>query len=665
MTGRTPSRLEFAAPATALLIAVALVVHATDARAAWQPGPAIYGIGQQLDQEIQMADGVVLRADVYFPTDLASGQAALGPFPVLVLQTPYTKSGGHYTATYATAPGTASNQIGEIPYAIQRGYINVVADVRGSGDSGGTWGLFDPVMQDDGARVVRWAAGLPHSNGNVGLYGPSYMGIMQFLTIKGLGADCPVKAMVPIVAANNIYRDAAFMGGMPTIEFEAAYMALMAGLNTGSPFFEHYNDPVGALGIAAEHAPGLLATQVGLSAEIVSGGDPAYDQVYWQAREPRRMLQDVVAAGVPALIVGGWYDLFQRGEPLNYSGLQNAYAGAAVGAPMLPQQAATGRYQLVMGPWYHVTGGTGIDFYRLELAWFDRWLKGVDTGIDVTTTPAHLFALGANRWVDVSHYPFDHLAPTILYLAGGPSGSGAPSTNDGRLTTSKPSSDTGADPVAFTAASSSCSRQTEQWGAGLVELAVTDPCTTDDRSLQAGPGALTYTTDPFPEDTMIGGPIAAAIYLTSTRPEVELEATLEDVAPGGTSLPLTSGALAGSFRALDQDQSWFAADGTPMLPYHPYTKASLQAVPDDMATVTRLDIEIYPTLAQIAQGHRLRLTLNTSDTPHLSPTGQQLPNLVGAIYQVQRNAAAASFLEVPTGKPSDFPPSTLVGLPGF
>jgi len=67
--------------------------------------------------------------------------------------------------------------------------------------------------------------------------------------------------------------------------------------------------------------------------------------------------------------------------------------------------------------------------------------------------------------------------------------------------------------------------------------------------------------------------------------------------------------------------------------------------------VTRFDIEIFPTLAELKAGHRLRLTLTTSDTPHLLPTPIQAANLAGGIYDVQRNESAASYLEVPLARP--------------
>ena len=71
--------------------------------------------------------------------------------------------------------------------------------------------------------------------------------------------------------------------------------------------------------------------------------------------------------------------------------------------------------------------------------------------------------------------------------------------------------------------------------------------------------------------------------------------------------------------------------------------------------VTRYDIEIFPTVAQIAGGHQLRLTLTTSDTPHLLPTRTQAADLAGGVYNVQRNRGAPSFLELPLVAAQDFP----------
>jgi uncharacterized protein len=268
--------------------------------------------------------------------------------------------------------------------------------------------------------------------------------------------------------------------------------------------------------------------------------------------------------------------------------------------------------------------------------------------------------LGAGKYVDTRTYPFSGATPTTLYLGAGPSGSHAVSTNDGTLSGAKPSSATGQDPVVFTGASEPCNRQTEQWSAGTGDVPFADtgqpdePCAANDAGKQVGPGSLTYTTAPFTSSEVIAGPIDATIFATSTRPDTYLEATLEEIPSGSvtSSTPITAGGLLGSFRALDDQLSWFAPDGDPLIPYHPYTQASQTPVP--VGTVTRFDIEVFPTFAEIAAGDRLRLTITTSDSPHLAFTPAQLENLAGGVYEVQRNARAASFLEVPLAPASAY-----------
>jgi len=604
---------------------------------AWSPERARYGVLEQQNVPVRMGDGTVLRVNVYYPA--AGSHAAGGRFPVLLTQTPYGKD----------TAGGAGGATGEDTYLIERGYIDVVADVRGTGDSQGQFGFFDPPQQRDGATLVRWAAKLPHSDGKVGLYGASYLGINQLLTVGKLGPASPVKAIFPIIAGNDLWRDTAFDGGLIDIEFGALYVGLTGSLNVVNPVAENPQDPLDTLEVELQHASNLASFDLPLVLNTSFAGDQAYDGPYWQARSPINALAQVVRDHVPAYLVGGWYDIFQRGEPLNFSGLQNALAGRSLYGPMSSSHPSSGRYQLRMGPWYHLTAATQ-NFDALQLAWFDRWLKDEQTGIDRTRTPAHLYLLGANRYLEQTQWPPASLRPTTWYLGSGPSGSGAPSQNDGVLTRTAPNSASGADQVAYLGANVPCSRELDQWSMGAFEEVTGpsnpngNPCAANDALTETGPGALTYTTAAFKADTVIGGPIDATIYATSTRPETELVATLEDVAPNGTPTPITTGALLGSLRAVNGARSWFAPGGRPLLPYHPYTLASKQPV--RTGTVTRFDIEIRPSFAQIARGHRLRLTLTTSDLPALIPTTPDATNLTGGIYQVQRNRAGASYVEL-------------------
>ena len=593
----------------------------------WKPDPARYGVAEQANVPVTMSDGTVLRADVYTPTDPATGKEAAGPFPVLLTQTPYGKSA-----------------LGADTYFVQRGYMEVVADVRGTGDSEGTYGLFDPVQADDGAALVRWSAHLAHADGKVGLFGASYLGINQFLTVGRLGPDSPVKAIFPVISANDIYRDTAFQGGLFDGEFNTAYTGLVAGAQAGEPAAETAAAPssgsAAALGETQLEHEGALASYYGpTAADVELNGPETFDGAYWLDRSPTTYLSQVVADHVPAFLVGGWYDLFQHGEPLNYVALQNLYDHRPAGAPMLADQAVTGRYQLLMGPWYHLTAGQGVNLDQIELEWFDTWLEGRSTAMASTTTPLHMNLLGTSRYVDTATWPSaGAAAATTLWMGA-----------NGALSPAAPAAATGAANLVFTGASAPCDRQTSQWSMGGDNLALgtaglgADPCTTQDNDIQAGPGALTFTTAPMGADTVLAGPMNVSVAATDTVGDAEWIANVEEVAPGGQSTPLSAGALLGSDRALDPSRSWAGPGGRLLLPWHPYTSDSARPVVP--RAVTRYDIEVFPTFALVPKGYQLRVTLSTSDTPHLLPTPRQLADLAGGVYGVQLNRTTPSYLE--------------------
>jgi putative CocE/NonD family hydrolase len=633
--------------------------------ATWSPQPAVYGTGSVLDQPVTMADGTVLKADVYFPTAAGTTTAAAGHFPVLLQQTPYGKAFIVYAAAIAQT---------DVNYLVDRGYIVVIADVRGTGDSGGTFDLFDPTQSTDGVTLANWASHLPQSNGEVGLFGESYMGINQFQTVAAAGNGSPIKAMFPIIAGNDIYADTVTQGGIHDAEFDATYIALLSGLNLTNPALEPLVEAassgntqllaLGILGLSPDvvaHSP-VLVDFLKEALSIETGQGPqAYDGPYWTARSPAGDLSAVVAAHIPAFLVGGWNDLFESGEPMNYVGLQNLYDGRPQSAAMTPGQAVTPRYQLLMGPWQHVTTGTGVNISALELEWFDTWLLGEQTPLSTTTTPLHLdirnSGPGTGSWVDAADWPLPDATPTSYYFGAGPSGTDAISQNDGTLSLSAPTSGTGSDKVLWTGATSPCDIQTDQWGAGALALGfqsvrTNDPCDLNDVTLGAGPGSLVYTSAPYTSPEVLAGPIDATVYVTSATTDTELAATVEAVSPTGESLPMSSGALLGSMRALDATSTWTTASGAVLRPVHPLTQASAQPVVPGQ--VTRQDIQVFPTMTEIPAGWRLRVTITTGDTPHLYPSVAQAPHLFGGIYNVQRNADAASSLTVPLAPVSAF-----------
>ena len=618
------------------------VIAASSARGSrWQPEKAIYGTGSKNDIAIEGAGGTTIRVNEIYPTT-ASGAAAKGPFPVLLTMTPYGKGqGGSSAPGSAASPGGGAVTGGADDYLAERGYIEIVEDVRGTGDSNGSWGLFDPIQQQDAIKVLHWAAHLANSDGRVGTYGPSYLGIDQLLLAGAVGKRSPLKAIFPMVSANDLYRDTSFMGGLLDFEFSETYLGLTGALNTVNPLEDTTSDPellADLASIETDHVDGLANYHATTTLDVLGGGDEAYDGSYWQDRNPQNVLARVVANGIPAYLLGGEFDIFQNGEPLNYAELQNVWDHHSVTAPMKAGQKTTGRYQLIVGPWEHLNGSS-VDVDPLELEWFDTWLKHERTGMASTRTPLHYYDLGTGKFDETADYPFARATPTRFYF-----GSGASLTTSAPAASLLPASDS----LLWSPVGDPCGRPIDQWSMGGISIpahtaGLLAPCADDDSPAHIGPWTISYTSPPFSHPETVAGPITATVYASSTTPETELVAELEDVTPSGASYPLSEGALLGTLRAVNPTRSW-TSHGITILPYHPYTLAS--AEPVTPGELTEYQIQVFPTLATIAAGDRLALTLSTTDTPHLTPLPGQLPELAGGVYTIERTATAPSSLTV-------------------
>jgi uncharacterized protein len=605
----------------------------------WDPGLARYGVGVRHNVPVPMSDGVILRADIHYPTVPETGDPAPGPFPVLLSVTPYGKK---------APPPAAQIGGGATPYLIRRGYIEVMVDVRGTGTSGGCFEMFGAEQMQDGVDLVAWASTLPNSNGRVGMFGISYLAINQLFTAAAVGPDSPLKAIFPVMAAHDFYRDATAMGGVPHMRTVRAYGAIYSLLNVVNPTLEYFarggHPRPRAGGYAAVRQRGRNQRQYfrTLATDAANGGETAFDGPFWDVMRPATVLPDIVRNGVAVFLVGGWHDAFQRGAPLNYAALQNAFAGRLVKSPMAPGQAVSDCVRLLMGPWYHVSDFDGLHLNALQLRWFDRWLKDDPTAA-ASGSPFTFQAVGSSRWFHAREYPFPHATPTRLYLSAA------------GLLASDPAADETQATLRYVARGPVAGRSLEQWSLGMGSFIVSRRgrrirYDLDNRRLQRE--ALTYTTEPFESAQLVAGPITLTVYATATTPETLWVAHLDDVSPGGSSRPLTQGALLGSHRALDPSRTWYLPDGSVIRPHHFSTRSDAQpVVPGEL---TRCDIEIFPTAAVIEADHRLRLTLTTYDFPHLVPTAPSRRALAGGVYQLRQGGATASHIVIPLADPAAF-----------
>jgi len=594
-------------PPAFLCVAVAIVaallanVGTTPARAAstpaWTPydRPAQYAVAVDQHVPIQMSDGVLLNAVVRRPD-------APGRYPVIVTITPYNGTNGAISVNN--------------DYLVQRGYVQVVVDVRGTGESQGTWDDLGGREQRDGYEAVEWAAAQPWSNGIVGMWGASYMAISQLFT----AAQQPphLKAIFPIVPMSDSYRDMVFPGGQNNTGFIPLWLGLVSGGALVPPDYAldgNTADLARALGELGQHAlnmPGFAAN----SELQAMAGNTAYDGPFWKTTSPLEVVDQI---RVPTFVVGGEHDIFQRGEPLIYERLK--------------KRVTT---RLLIGPWTHTQGSSGAglpadgvpSLDSIALRWFDQYLKGIQTDIGAIP-PVTQYVLGPGRWETGTDWPNPSLTPTRLYLASG-----------NMLDTAPPTLPSAADTFLQNPVSGVCTQSTSQWSAGLLGAV---PCTTDNRLDEATSG-VSYTTPPLTQDLQFNGPLFADVWVSTTASDAVVTVRVTDVSPDGTSTELTDGWLAGSFRALDSSRSRFV-NGQLMQPWHPFTEASV--LPVAPGQPIELPIEIFPTDAVIPAGHQLRLYVGPNDFPHAVPPLSQLTGSLGGVVQVLHDPQHASYLALP------------------
>jgi uncharacterized protein len=573
-------------PSPSIRTAPLLGAQAPARRLHWTPRPEQYpGTVRTTDLAITMDDGVVLRADLVRPAR-ADGSAVTRPLPVIITITAYNKS--------ALATGGLGGPSAD--YLVKRGYAQLTVDARGTGSSEGTWDAFGSRETKDYGEVVAWAHRQPWSNGKSGMTGPSYMGISQ---IFAAAAHPPgLKAIFPQVPGADVYRDIVASGGQIDVSFIPLWMGLVTGTGLIPPSYAG-DDPASAIRALLDRLTTATTFTGPLLSSAVLGGDPAYDGQFYQDRSPINVIKQVK---VPTFLVSGEYDLFQRGTPLLFEKLQKS------GVPV----------RMITGPWDHLQGSSGADvgkagygqLQELWLRWFDRYVKGKkDARLLEDIKPFTYYEQGTGKWVTTRKYVDRDLHAASFRLSGDAAVGGR---NGGLVLEGAQPGTSTVPPVPVTGL---CTRSTNQWTAGILNAAFPDnPCLKDNQLNDLG--GLSFQTAPMQKALRLQGPINARLYASSPSGDGMFSVAVEDVAPDGSVTRLTGGWQVLSQRALNQKKSRYL-DGQLIQPFHPFTRESQQPVP--AGAVVPVDVEVFPTGAAIAPGHRLRLSIQAFDVPHLLP----------------------------------------------
>ena len=324
----------------------------------------------------------MLRADIYRP-------AAGTDLPVLLMRNPY---------------GEPMVRLAPVVPAVEAGFAVVVQHCRGTGTSDGDFVPFEHEAAD-GVDTIEWCARQPWCNGRVGMYGPSYLGMVQLAAATA--APPALRALAPSVTPADYYWGLAFRQGAFQLGQSMAWHTLKSA--------QELAYRAGAGEDVSRHLPalmGLMASPAAGYAHLPVRDAPVVSEVlpswrtwlrheergeYWSRLSYAGLHSRVTA---PAFHVGGWFDLFLGGTLDNFVALSR---GAATGHARRNQR-------LVIGPWTHVdqTGAAGelhfgglagamaIQLERMQLDFLGSFL--LPGRAEPGGPPVKLFVMGANVW---------------------------------------------------------------------------------------------------------------------------------------------------------------------------------------------------------------------------------------------------------------------------
>jgi len=455
---------------------------------------------------VAMRDGVVLRADILLPR-------REGRFPTLVYRTPYNKE--EALKSYTT-----------FQHAVASGYAVVVQDVRGRYASAGTFEAYQNEGHD-GYDTIEWAARQPWSDGNIGTFGLSYPGAVQWLA--AVESPPHLKAMVPAMTfstpRNFFYSSGVFDMSWIAWIWEDIAPDLRSKRNLPGP--RTYQEATAAWTTSKDR---LLSAVPLDSLPDLHRVAPFYyewlrhapDDPWWNWAELRDKYARVHAA---VLNLSGWYDedYGPEGATTNYLGLLATRKGQR-----------DPRTQLLIGPWIHGVKETGatksgerefgpaarIDYDAVVLRWMDHYLHGINNGVE-REKPVRLFLMGDNRWRDEATWPPVEAKAASFYLA-----SASPGKPGVLAQTSPPKQESSA----FT---SDPAHPVLDAYAGRLGAH-------DYRDLATRPDVLVFDSAPLGKDVAILGPITAEIYVSCNCRDFDLWVRLLDVGPDGTAFNLMS-----------------------------------------------------------------------------------------------------------------------------
>lgn len=570
------------------------------------------------DMEIPMRDGVNLVASVHIP----DGD---GPFPTVLMRTPYGYRGGD--GCYS---GLSLTNGGSLDY-LADGIAFVSQDVRGTFRSEGEFiPFFDEA--NDGYDTVQWIADQPWSDGNVGMIGPSYVGVTPVQA--ALAAPPALKAIAPSITATDYFTNWTYQNGvfdkyfalswLPASFANDALARLLSkiGINPSSvdPIVTDWQvEAIGRMNQDWLNEPIAHFDSLDTLAPYVRDwiDNDTYND-YWRSISVEDKYDRIV---VPVLSVGGMRDTFQHGVFKLFSNLVAEGTTEAV------------REQTMLMVDWGGHGGTGVFEYppfdaatanltihEITLAFMKYHLKGDEHALDdyarvnlaMARHPDSGLEGATVQWIEADQYPLPGATPLRLYLGSSEGANGR--DGDGTLSVELPG--TGSDMFEHDP-----SNPIMTTGGALCCAVIGAPLSgaQDQAEVENRTDVLVYTSEAFEEETYVVGPVVVEFHAETTSvADTMFAVKLTNVQPDGTSVNIADSVVSSDLR-LD-------------------AKAPrVDAVPGEtnLYRVTLGDITIA-----VQPGHKLRLQIASSNAPRFETPAEQ------ATQTIHHGEITPSFVEV-------------------
>ncbi len=507
----------------------------------------------------EMRDGVVLKADIYRPD-------GAGPFPVLLTRTPYNKK-----------------TVREMAYRFAKaGYIVAAQDIRGRYESEGEFlpiHGFGSKDVEDGFDTVAWAAELPDSTSQVGMFGSSYS---AWTSWKAAASAPPALKCVYVSGMSLRHSDVEpiFRPGR-RLEWSFATIGPDDRRRTAGAPGPYDVEEARELWKVERNKWLWVKPWSELSGELLPSMAARIQRILEHPGEDYHEFAGIHRnIDVPVFNRTGWYDRFIPAVD-HFVEMEK----------LAPSERARRSQRLVVGPWGHTNDLTRAqgefdfgedaewDNVAVGIGWFDHWLKGDDNGT-AEEARVRLFITGENSWRGYDDWPIPGTRPVEFQLSS--RGNANTPAGDGTLSR---------EPAGGARSDSFNYNPRDPVPSLFLEGCQDGPF--DQKPLDHRRDVLVYQSAPLSARLTVVGSPSVKLHASTSAVDTDFTAKLVDVSPDGTARNLCYGIVRARFRYGWQNPRLL-----------------------DPGEITEFTIELNPVGNTFLEGHRIRLDLSSSDFPN-------------------------------------------------